>query len=285
MKKTNLFYLGLTTIFLVLAILACDLPGETGQAATETMQALGTTVALTMEAGGSAQDPDSPAATAEDSPEDAVPSDTLEPTATATLGPPMLSVSLDTNCRFGPGDAYDYLGALLVGEEALVTGKLADESFWYIENPDAPPPQCWVWGMYASISGDKSGIPILTPPPTPTPSPEPFAFQTEFGGAIPCGAYAFFARIENTGSVAIESLRLEVIDTDINLTNTHVNNIFATSVACTPSTTPHLQPGEVGYTFVSGFQTIQNHHFKATVKVCSQDGLTGECATATFSVP
>jgi len=167
-KKTNLFYVGLTTIFLVLAMLACDLPGETGQAATETMQALGTIVSRTLEPGENSADPDSSDSTGEDEPDIEAPSETPEPTA--TLGPPMLSVSLDTNCRFGPGEVYDYLGAIVVGEEALVTGKLADESFWYIENPDAPPPHCWVWGMYASISGDKSGIPVLTPPPTPTPA-------------------------------------------------------------------------------------------------------------------
>jgi hypothetical protein len=134
------------------------------------MQALGTVVFRTLEPGEDAADSDAEEGTDEDEPEAAAPSDTPEPTATATLGPPMLSVSVDTNCRFGPGDVYDFLGALLVGEEALVTGKLSDESFWYIENPDAPPPYCWVWGMYASIRGDKSGIPILTPPPTPTPA-------------------------------------------------------------------------------------------------------------------
>ncbi len=180
MKRTNLFYLGLTTVFLVLAILACDLPvGVATQSenlgATETMQALATVVAGTlepnMESGGS-----------EDSKDESVEgSDTESPQASETptitvpptLGGPIVHVSMDTNCRFGPGDVYEYQGALLVGEEAAVTGKLADESFWYIENPDAPPPFCWIWGMYASVEGDKSGIPILTPPPTPTPEYTP----------------------------------------------------------------------------------------------------------------
>ena len=170
MKKTNIKYLGLSTMFLVLATLACDRPEGADQAATETMQALGASVAQTLEAGGDSESSDSSAGSGEDEPDTEAPSETPEPTVTATLGPPMLSVSLDTNCRFGPGDVYDYLGAILVGEEALVTGKLADESYWYIENPDAPPPYCWVWGMYATIIGDKSGIPILAPPPTPTPA-------------------------------------------------------------------------------------------------------------------
>jgi hypothetical protein len=151
-------------------MLACERTDETSQAATQTMQALATSVQQTLQAGGDADAPDTGPGPGEDGPDAAAPSDTPEPTATATLGPPMLHVSLDTNCRSGPGDVYDYLGAILVGEEARVTGKLADESFWYIENPDASPPYCWVWGMYATIVGDKSGIPILTPPPTPTPA-------------------------------------------------------------------------------------------------------------------
>jgi hypothetical protein len=178
----SIYYLGLPAALLVLALLACELPGDTGQSATETMRALGTVVSRTLEPDGDSPGSDSADSTAEDKPEAAAPSDTPEPTATATLGPPMLSVSVDTNCRFGPGEVYDYLGAILVGEEELVTGKLADESFWQIENPDAPPPHCWVWGMYASISGDKSGIPILTPPPTPTPAPGSISGYTFIDG-------------------------------------------------------------------------------------------------------
>jgi hypothetical protein len=53
---------------------------------------------------------------------------TIEPTMTltpsSTLTPteskPMISVSVDTNCRTGPGKIYDWIGALLVGEEAEV---------------------------------------------------------------------------------------------------------------------------------------------------------------------
>lgn len=294
MRYKHVCFSMIAVLAMMVAALACDAPFEDADktdrlGATETMQALATIVAAESnrdsDGGDSGEDTtseeDSATANSVDVSATITPTESLTP----TLGVPMVHVSVDTNCRFGPGDVYEYQGALLVGEEVPVTGKLADESFWYIENPDAPPPFCWIWGMYATVIGDKSGIPILTPPPTPTATPKPFSFQTEFGGAIPCGAYAFFARIENTGSVDIESLHLEVVDTDINLTNTHVNDIFATSVACTPSTTPRLQPGEVGYTFVSGFQTIQNHNFEATVKVCSQDGLAGECTTATFSVP
>jgi hypothetical protein len=101
---------------------------------------------------------------------------------------------------------------------------------------------------------------------------------------MPCGAYAFIVRIKNTGGMDLESLHLEVVDTTFNLTKTHVNDIFGTSLSCTPATTARLAPGEVGYTFVSGFQTIANHTFQTTIKVCLEDGLAGTCDVQQFTV-
>ncbi len=96
---------------------------------------------------------------------------TLSPTITLTLTPmtPKVSVSVDTNCRKGPGTLYDYIGALLVGETGTVLGKSSDGLYWIIQNPDAPG-TCWLWGNYASIVGDTTMLPVYTPPPTPTPS-------------------------------------------------------------------------------------------------------------------
>ncbi len=179
MKRVRYMYPVVVLAALLITSLACDLPVEFSAqgenlGATQTLQALATQVAGTQESKAESADEkpsaDEPAA-AESEGEAATLTPTI--TLTPTLRAPMVSVSVDTNCRFGPGEVYDYLGALLVGEESPVVGKLADESFWYIENPDAPPPYCWIWGMYAQITGDTSGIPILTPPPTPTPEYTP----------------------------------------------------------------------------------------------------------------
>jgi len=39
-----------------------------------------------------------------------------------TLRGPAVQVSVDTNCRSGPGKSYAYLGALVVGDEASIYG-------------------------------------------------------------------------------------------------------------------------------------------------------------------
>jgi hypothetical protein len=91
------------------------------------------------------------------------------PTMGSTPGPPMMSVSVDTNCRSGPGLLYDYLGALMTYEQAEVLAIGSEPGFWVIENPDNPGTECWVGEQYASIQGDTTGLPIRTPPPTATP--------------------------------------------------------------------------------------------------------------------
>lgn len=102
--------------------------------------------------------------------------DTPASTPTITLTPsptiPMASVSLDTNCRTGPSKEYDYLGALLAGETAEVVGKNTETGYWIIKNPDGSG-TCWLWGQYATVSGNTSGLQEYAIPATPTPSPTP----------------------------------------------------------------------------------------------------------------
>ena len=81
-----------------------------------------------------------------------------------------LQVSMNTNCRTGPGKAYEILTILRIGKKAEVLGRNADKTYWVIQNPSGSS-SCWVWGKYASVSGEISSVPVLNPPPTPTPKP------------------------------------------------------------------------------------------------------------------
>jgi hypothetical protein len=87
---------------------------------------------------------------------------------TATPSIPMVTVSRGTNCRSGPGTEYKILGELLVGQQAEVVGVFPDWDYWIIKNPDKTG-ECWLWGEYASVSGETADLPRFTPPPTPTP--------------------------------------------------------------------------------------------------------------------
>ena len=93
-------------------------------------------------------------------------------TPTGTLSTPMVSVSLDTNCRTGPGVVYEYLTVLLVGEKAEVVGKYTTvtPNYWVIKKDSYT---CWLWGKYATVEGDISSLPEMVPPPSPTPTSTP----------------------------------------------------------------------------------------------------------------
>ena len=89
---------------------------------------------------------------------------------TATLSVPMVQVSVNTNCRTGPGAIYDLVSALLVSQEAEVVARNADGSYWVIPNPGGAG-TCWLWGFYATVEGPTAGLPVWDAPPTPTPLP------------------------------------------------------------------------------------------------------------------
>ncbi len=100
--------------------------------------------------------------------------DTPLPTSTSTSSSNIvtLTVTLDTNCRTGPGQPFDWLGAVLVGETTEAVGRLSDSSFYYTKNLDQPGGFCWLWAYYVTIlTGDPMLLPVFTPPPTPTPMP------------------------------------------------------------------------------------------------------------------
>ncbi len=168
------------SIVLLLALLACNYPTQSQvyNSATATMQALGTRVAEAelaqsgVESAESAATPASDAGSepATETPAPPTPTPTPSETPTPTPCVPRVSVSTNTNCRSGPGQAYDYLGALLTGEEAEIVGQSTVPNYFVIDNPDNPGQDCWLWGQYAEVVCDTSDLPMMTPPPTPTPT-------------------------------------------------------------------------------------------------------------------
>ena len=166
----QLFIVGL---IIILGLSACNLPSQAPGTSTpeSDIVATATALALTFAAQGS-----QPAATEFPS---STPFPTDIPTITLTSTPtvPMVTVSVNTNCRTGPSVVYDLIGALLVGEQAVVVGKFSSGNYWIINNPDSSG-TCWLWGEYATVSGNTAGLPEYTQPPTPTPTNTPTSTPT-----------------------------------------------------------------------------------------------------------
>ena len=176
MKTANKYPL-LTLITVLIALSACTLPERNGDGAapmmvTQTYQALDAVAGATVQA-IQTQDAQATLQASIPSPTFTPGPPTLPPTPAHTSTPvvPTVEVSLDTNCRSGPGKVYDMLGALLVGETTEILALSSVPNYWVVDNPDYPGYECWLWGQYATVSGDTSHLPIRSAPPTPTPAP------------------------------------------------------------------------------------------------------------------
>ena len=100
----------------------------------------------------------------------ALPTYTFQPTYTMqytnTPSTVTVTVSVNTNCRTGPGDDYPIVGALVVGQVAEVVGRSASSDNWIVKLPGKTT-TCWLWGYYAAVTGSTAGLPIIAPPPIP----------------------------------------------------------------------------------------------------------------------
>lgn len=212
------------------------------------------------------------------------PVSTLSPTPffTATSSIPLLSVTVDTNCRVGPGKIYDYLGGLYVGQTAEVYGKDSSNNYWYIRLPENPGIFCWVTGQYAILVGNTALLPVFTPPPTPTPVP---SFAMAYVSLDSCVGWWVELRLKNSGPVAFKSMTISVKDINTGTTLTDFENGFTNMDGCLASgTAPSLDPGDT-YTISSpqfGYNP-DNHKMRATVTLCTQINQGGQCITNTIT--
>jgi hypothetical protein len=208
---------------------------------------------------------------------------TPEPSFTPTLQKPTLTVSTNTNCRTGNAKNYDYVGALVTGEQAEILARDSG-NYWYVRLPSGT--MCWLWGYYATITGDTSQLPVFTPPPSPTPAPD-FSFSYKSFGVGP-GYQCFMVDVKNTGTLAWESFALNFRDATHGDTASSSSNDFVSydSWCVNAGSKSILPPGESG---IASVKTTLAHNpagdtLEFTLKLCSQDALGGTCLTKSISI-
>jgi uncharacterized protein YgiM (DUF1202 family) len=287
----------LTTAGLTLLMIlsACNLPGGTGSSTSGTNQAttvpVSTQVAQmvagteTAQAELAIQATASLAALSTNTPQFTF-TPSIIPTLTFTFTPtvPMVSVSVATNCRSGPGNQYSILGVLVTGQSAQVVGQNTQIGYWIIQLPSAAG-TCWLWSQYATATGNTSGLPLVSPPPTPTPTG---SFKLTYSSYQTCSSgYGIKFQISNDGGITWESNQVTATDANASATETASYDTFPnykSSDCSLISSVMKLDPGQSGTTSVFGFPGLPTgHHFTATIKVCSQDGLMGICMEKTIS--
>lgn len=250
-----------------------DSQGLIGQAVTQTFAAQ-TQIALAVQQTMAAMVTDTPSVTP-------------SPTFTFTPETTRVTVSVETNCRSGPGLPYDILGVLPVGQSAEVIGRNAYGDTWIIRLPSNPVIICWLWGQYATVTGNTSGLTVYIPPPTPTPAP---GFSLSYLQTVTCmGDYAFRFQLTNNGSVTWKSYRVDVTDSTTSTTKTYSFDDFIDLTGCGPAANilQDLEPAESGVAGNWGTGTFgynpAGHNFTATFTLCSQDGMAGTCTNRSIN--
>lgn len=285
-----------------LGVLACEVPA-TATPAPADLNLLNTIVAGTViaartqsmvpgspmpvETASGTFTPESPALTSTETATATITS-TSTPIYTFTPLVPLISVSVATNCRSGPGKVYAYRGALLVGMSAEILARDPGGNYWYIRNPDSADNFCWVWGEYATITGNVLSLPIYTPPPTPsvtftplatlTPTPGP-GIKISYTSMDSCAGWWVEFKLTNTGGINLRSVEIEVFDSDTHVTLTNLTDGFTDNNGCLTSTTKDVLIPE-NSTVVSApafAYDPSGHEIELTVTACSKTGQSGLC--------
>jgi hypothetical protein len=265
-------------IVLLTASLACGLPAP---AATTDPNALATSIVQTVAARQTqASLANPPAATFTASPPPPsltpLPSPTAAPEFTATPEIPLISVSVATNCRAGPGVLYEQVDVLPVGETAEIVGREPKGEFWYIRNPDQSPEFCWVSGKYATISGNTLYITYISPEPPPA-----NAFTVTFQRVGTCTVWWLDFRLTNSSAAAFQSFSLTLKDATANTTASLESNDFTRRDKCNAPVTVDtlLSGGAVTVSSPPLAYDPTGHTLSVTLTACTEPDLKGACLT------
>ena len=205
---------------------------------------------------------------------------TSTPAFTPTPSFAYVTLSEGTNCRVGPGLAFDLVDTFLVGQTIEVIGKHPFDNYWYVRSPNNSNVTCWLWGFYAA-GGNLGNVPVLTPPPSPTPAP---AFGAVFVNIGSCVGWWARIKVTNTSSIAFKSISISIKDTVTDVTLSESRDGFQDVDGCLLSSIiASVEPG-ASYTVVSPTFVADpaGHRMIATIKLCSETGLGGSCASKTI---
>ena len=224
---------------------------------------------------------------------------TLTPKILSTPTPEKLTLSItqNTNCRKGPANYYALVVTLKAGENVVVLGRNAHSDYYNVLPSASASVSCWVWGNYATLSGNTGGLPVFTAVPGPTltftptytPTQSP-SFYGTYQSLNNCGAdYSLRFYIKNSGNLTWQSITVNILDNTTSTTFTHSSNTFTDYSGCTPGgSQKDLTKGEDGY--VAAYNPGQfgydptGHALTVTITLFSEDDFKGTASSQTYSV-
>lgn len=261
---------------------------------TQTMAAVATNVQQTLAAVPSATPlptntpaPTNPPATATTAPTAAPSTATPEaaaPTAAVTTpissGTPTARITTATNCRSGPSTSYPIIFTAEAGTDLTILNKSSLSDYVVVQGPSGT--SCWLWTKYANISGNVSGLPEASIPALPTVAAD---FTFDFFRIESCAGFTPGFKINDNGSTIWQSYTLVLKDLTTKVTQTISADAFDKRSGCDSiKSIELLDPGDNGFAYSDSFSVDPTGHpMKATLTLCSHNGLGGSCMTQTLT--
>lgn len=221
------------------------------------------------------------------------PQSQVTPTSQFTSTPEFASITLtrDTYCRKGTSSSSAAVSLLTAGQSAEVIALNPTRDSYYVVDPLHSNSQCWVWGQYATVTGDMQILPVFTSMPTATatftPTPA-IDFSVSYVNTENCAPnYAFRFLIKNTGKATWQSLQITLTDTVASTSTTHTADTFNSYAGCALSAAQDdLTPGEEALVLaINPGHVAYNpagRPFTASVMLCQMNGL-GGCFSKSIS--
>lgn len=139
-------------LILILAMLACNLPGG----GSETSAATPTGVFATETQSAMVENTATP-----------IPTETPLPATSTAPIPPKITLTNNSNCRKGPGGNYNIVDQVSQSQTLSVIGRNEENTWWQVLTVNGQ--ECWIFYENASPNTDFSGLPIGSAPPLPNP--------------------------------------------------------------------------------------------------------------------
>ena len=205
-------------------------------------------------------------------------------TPTLTPEPVFADVMKETNCRIGPGGAYDLVTTFQTGTRVEVVARDLGGGFIFVKNLEKPEEQCYIMANNVKLAGDTSILPKYTPLPSPTGSPN---FKATFKKFDDCkgDVFALFI-IENTGGVPFRSAYIKVTNLKSGESAEQAVNAFDLKVGCIiAKNIAPLEGGGTGYLASNIFHhDPRGNKMRAVIQVCTEKGLKGACITTSIEL-
>ena len=134
------------------------------------------------------------------------PTPSATPTSAFTPTPEKITLTLskDTYCRTGIFAKSPFVALMTAGKTYDILAVDPDNNAYYVVEPNHTFTYCWLWGEFATVSGDVANLPVYTPQPLPTPTFTPTLgpdFSISYLDMKTCGTdYYFRFFIKNNGS-------------------------------------------------------------------------------------